>query len=177
MGWMSFLSPHHTTTDYGPFSGPPGELVPEENFWTLWCVERLTEADTPTIPLGATRSGLTSAHLYRPIFFTGRMPFLPPNQQCLSSEGIFPSCHPTKSIKALKEHRPQPRKATHWPHPFFIHHWTEHWSIYGRNIGPFTLALRHQYPSVTAAVCLLFKPNKVGAPAWLVDWVKVLHPS
>jgi len=24
----------------------PGEAVPEENFWTLWCKGRLTEADT-----------------------------------------------------------------------------------------------------------------------------------
>jgi len=38
--------------------------VPEENFWTLWCKERLTEVDTPTIWLGATPSGLTSAHLH-----------------------------------------------------------------------------------------------------------------
>jgi len=28
--------------------------VPEENFWTLWCKGRLTEADTPTIRLCAT---------------------------------------------------------------------------------------------------------------------------
>jgi len=28
--------------------------VPEENFWTLWRKGRLTEADTPTIRLGAT---------------------------------------------------------------------------------------------------------------------------
>jgi len=40
--------------------------VPEENFWTLWCKERLTEADTLTIQLGATPSGLSSAHLYHP---------------------------------------------------------------------------------------------------------------
>jgi len=66
----------------------PGEPVPEENFWTLWCKGRLTEADTGTIRLGATPSGLTSAHLHHPaIFFTGRMPFLPPNQQCQSTEG------------------------------------------------------------------------------------------
>jgi len=65
-----------------------GEPVPEENFWTLWCKGRLTEADTPTIRLGATPSGLTSAHIHHPpIFFTGRMPFLPPNQQCQSTEG------------------------------------------------------------------------------------------
>ena len=40
-----------------------GDPVPEENFWTLWCKGRLTEADTPTIRLGATPSGLTSAHV------------------------------------------------------------------------------------------------------------------
>jgi len=37
--------------------------VPEENFWTLWCKGRLTEADTLTIQLGATPSGLTSAYV------------------------------------------------------------------------------------------------------------------
>jgi len=62
--------------------------VPEENFWTLWCKGRLTQADTPTIRLGATPSGLTSAYLHRPpIFFTGRMPFLSPNQERQSTEG------------------------------------------------------------------------------------------
>jgi len=73
-----------TTTVLRPFfRDHPGEPVPEENFWTLWCKGRLTEADTPTIRLGATPSGLTSAHLHHPsIFFTGRMPFLPPNRQC-----------------------------------------------------------------------------------------------
>jgi len=28
------------------FPGPPSEPVPEDNFWTLWCKGRLTEADT-----------------------------------------------------------------------------------------------------------------------------------
>jgi len=65
-----------------------GEPVPEENFWTLWCKGRLTEADTPTIWRVATPSGLTSAHLYHPpIFFTGQMPFVPPNQQRQTTEG------------------------------------------------------------------------------------------
>jgi len=66
---------------------------------------RLTEADTPTIwhkgknskqtlmhlcidLQEATPSGLTSAHLHHPpIFFTGRMPFLPSNQQRENTEG------------------------------------------------------------------------------------------
>jgi len=69
------------------FPGHPGELVPEENFWTLWCKGRLTEADTPTIRMGATPCGLSDAHLHHPPFFTGRMPFLPPNQQYQSTEG------------------------------------------------------------------------------------------
>jgi len=79
---------HHTATILRPFFWDhPGEPVPEENFWTLWCKGRLTEADTPTIQLDATPSGLTSAHLHHPLFFTGRMPFLPPNQQRQSTEG------------------------------------------------------------------------------------------
>jgi len=58
---------HHTTTVLRPFfQDHPGEPVPEENFWALWCKGRLTEADTPTIRLGATPSGLTRAHLHHP---------------------------------------------------------------------------------------------------------------
>ena len=50
----------HTTTILRPyFRDHPGEPVPEENFWTLWCKGRFTEADTLTIRLGATPSGLT----------------------------------------------------------------------------------------------------------------------
>jgi len=68
----------------------PGEPVPEENFWTLWCKGRLTEADTPTIRRGATPSGLTSAHLhYPPHIFTG-------------IRAGCPSCRPANSVKALK---------------------------------------------------------------------------
>jgi len=49
---------NHTTTVLRPFfQDHPGEPVPEENFWTLWCKGRLTEADTPTNWLGATPSG------------------------------------------------------------------------------------------------------------------------
>jgi len=81
-------SPHHTTTVLQPFfRDHPGEASPEENFWTLWCKGTLTEADTPTIRLGAIPSRLTSAYLHHPPIFTGRMPFLPPNQQYQSIEG------------------------------------------------------------------------------------------
>jgi len=77
----------HTTVLRPFFRDHSGEPVPDENIWTLWCKGRLTEADAPTIQLGGTPSGLTSAHLHHPHFFTGRMPFLPPNQQCQSTEG------------------------------------------------------------------------------------------
>jgi len=55
-----------TQTFYGPFWDHLDEPVPEENFWTLWCKGRLIEADMQTIRLGATPSGLTSAHLHHP---------------------------------------------------------------------------------------------------------------
>ena len=75
-----FVREYTTTTVLRPFfRDHPGEPVPEVNFWTLWCKERLTEADTQTIRLGATPSGLTSAHLHHP-----------------------PSYRPTNSVKELK---------------------------------------------------------------------------
>jgi len=59
-----------TTTVLRPFFRDHlGQPVPEENFWTLWCKGKLTEADTPTIWLGATPSELTSANLCYPHIF------------------------------------------------------------------------------------------------------------
>jgi len=84
---LTTYTPPHTTVLRPFLRDHPGEPVPEGNFWTLWCKGRLTEADTLTIRLGATPSEPTSAHLHHPPFFTGQMPFLPPNQQCQSSEG------------------------------------------------------------------------------------------
>jgi len=88
--YTAFLD-HHTTLVLRPFlRDHPVEPVPEENFWTSWCKGRLTEADTLTIRLGATPTGLTSDHLHHPpIFFTGPMSFLPPNQQRQSIEGKY----------------------------------------------------------------------------------------
>jgi len=77
-----------TTTILWPsFRDHPGEPVPEENFWTLWCKRRLTEADTLTIRLVATPSALTSAHLHHPPYFL---------------QARCPSCHPSNSVKAPK---------------------------------------------------------------------------
>jgi len=70
------------------FQDHPGESVPEEKSWTLWCKGRLTtEAETPTIRLGATSSGLTSAHLHHPPHFF---------------QAGCPSYRPTNSVKAPK---------------------------------------------------------------------------
>jgi len=62
----------HTQPFYGPFSGTTRvSRCQKRNFWTLWCKGRLMEADTLTIRLGATLSGLSSAHLHHPpCFFT-----------------------------------------------------------------------------------------------------------
>jgi len=78
-----FLDNHHNRFTVYVFWDNPGELVPEENFWTLWCKGRLTEADTPTIRLGATPSGLTSAHLHHPPIFH-RPDALPATQPTVS---------------------------------------------------------------------------------------------
>jgi len=72
----------HTTVLWPLFQDHPGELVPEENFWTLWCKGRLTEADnTPTIRLGAIPSRLTSVHLHHPPIFYRPVALYASNQQ------------------------------------------------------------------------------------------------
>ena len=77
--------PHHTTPQlfYGPFSGTT---------WVSWWM------------VDATPSGLTSAHLHHPRFpiFTGRMPFLLPNQQCQSTE--VPKSHKIFSFGFPRPH-------------------------------------------------------------------------
>ena len=77
------LQTYHTTTVLRPFfRDHTGQPVPEKNFRALWCKGRLTEADTPTIWLGATPSRLSSAHLHHPFLQAG-----------------CPSCRPTNSVK------------------------------------------------------------------------------
>jgi len=69
------------------FRDHPGEPMPEENFCTLWCKGRLTEAYTPTMPMRTTLSRLTSAHLHHPPIFyrPGALPAA--HRQCQSTEG------------------------------------------------------------------------------------------
>ena len=87
LGYLLHASYHNHFTAL--FWDHLGEPVPEENFWTLWCKGRLTEADTQTIRVVATPSGLTSAHLHHPD---------PPS----FLQGECPSCRPTNRVKALK---------------------------------------------------------------------------
>ena len=104
-----------TTTILWPFfRDHPGDLMPEENFWALWCKGRLTEADTLTIRLGATPSGLTRAHLHHPPFFSGQMPFLPPNQQCQSTEGNYCIRIREKMLKFFSTLLPAPSPYLKW---------------------------------------------------------------
>jgi len=68
------------------FPGSPGEPVPEQNFWTLWRKGRLYGGWH--IDHLAGRYSIRTKQCPPPPsanFFTGRMPFLPPNQQCQSS--------------------------------------------------------------------------------------------
>jgi len=79
------LAPHTHTPQpfYGPFSGTTQ---------VSWCQKRTSGLyGTREINRGRhTDHQTTSAHLQHcPIFFMGWMPFLPPNQQCQSTEGHY----------------------------------------------------------------------------------------
>ena len=72
---------------YGPFFRDQlSEPVPEENFWTLWCQGRLTEADTDRL---AGRNSIQTNQCQPP-----------PSPIFLQDK--CPSCRPTNSVKALK---------------------------------------------------------------------------
>jgi len=51
-------------------------------FWIFMEQEKITEAEAPTVRVGATPTGLTASPppTTPQSFFTGQMPFLPPNQ-------------------------------------------------------------------------------------------------
>jgi len=67
----------------------------------------------------------------------------------ISSTGFVgagcPSCHPTNSVKVLKETQstdPKLGNISYWPHPFFIHNQ----SLERRGVAAFTPAVGRQYP-------------------------------
>jgi len=63
-----------------------GWVSPPPVFWTFMEQGKTTQAEVPTVWVGATPTGLTPQP---PRFFTGRMPFLPPNQQRQSTEAML----------------------------------------------------------------------------------------
>ena len=88
VSWKKHTHTGWTTTILRPFfRDHPGELVPEENFSTVWCKGRLTEAD---INHPAGRHSIRTNQCQ-----------LPPSP--LLQAGC-PSCHPTNSVKALKDY-------------------------------------------------------------------------
>jgi len=95
-----------TTTNLWPyFPDHPCEPVPEENFWTLWCKGRLTEADTPTIWLGTTPSVLTSAHLpifYRPVALHAAQPTVSKHWRQWKTNVVIVAVHHDDSYLVLK---------------------------------------------------------------------------
>jgi len=64
---------------------------------------KIMEAEVPTVRVGTTPTGLTAPPPPQPPRnFTGRMPFLPPNQQRQSTEGILTSVKDYKIKYKLK---------------------------------------------------------------------------
>jgi len=79
---------------YGPFSGTTRVSRRQKRTSALYGARKDQQRQTPTIRLGATPSGLTSAHLHHPHFL----------------QAGCPSCRPTNSVKALKaRHRTIPQ--------------------------------------------------------------------
>jgi len=62
-----------------------GWVSPPPVFWIFMEQGKIMEAGVPTVWVDATPIGLTAPP--PPRFFTGRMTFLPPNQQRQSTEG------------------------------------------------------------------------------------------
>ena len=100
--------PKHTqtrTTVSRPFfRDHPGEPVPEEKFWTSeqGKINRGRHIDHPA-GCHSIRTNQCPPPPF-PIFFTGRMPFLPPNQQCKSTEGNKPKHKPTNKLHMYAYH-------------------------------------------------------------------------
>jgi len=79
-------TPHHNRF-MALFLGTPSWTNKKRELLDFMVQGRLTQADTPIIRLGATPSGLSSAHLHHPPIFL---------------QAGCPSCRPANSVKALK---------------------------------------------------------------------------
>ena len=97
------------------------------NFWTLWCKGRLTEADTPTIRLGATPSGLRSAHIHHPIFYR---PDAPPAAQPTVSKHWRQTTFILQGINTPPETNCHNSKQGNvHDHLLFRYPWHKHWQV------------------------------------------------
>jgi len=73
---------------YGRFSGTTRvSRCQKRNFWTLWCKGRLTEQTHRPSSWAPLHPDQPVPTFTIPPFFTGRIPFLPSNLQCQSTEG------------------------------------------------------------------------------------------
>jgi len=79
---------HHHNHFTALFPGPPGWAGARRELLDFMAQGKISRGRHTDHPPGATPSRLSSTHLHYPaIFFTIRMPFLPSNQQCQSTEG------------------------------------------------------------------------------------------
>jgi len=86
----------HATILWPSFQDYPGEPVPEENLPLDFMVQgKITEADTPTIRLGATPSRLISDPPPSSRHFSARCPFCrnPPNLSWLGTGTKYVGLH------------------------------------------------------------------------------------
>ena len=94
----------HTHTFNGPFLGLPGwaGTRKEKPIWILLKQETVSGSGISwAICKSAPRSRQITTPAPQPLcFFTGRMPFLPPNQQCQSTEGIRHYWHCLHSMRS-----------------------------------------------------------------------------
>jgi len=78
----------HTTVLRLFFRDHPGEPVPEENFLDFMVQGKIDRGRHTDHPAGCHSIRTNQCPPPPSPIFTGRMPFLPPNQQCQSTEGI-----------------------------------------------------------------------------------------
>jgi len=104
--WHKSIQHQTTTTVLRPcFQDHPGEPVPEENFWDFTVQRKINRGRHTNHPAGhhsiRTKQCPPPSS---PMFFTGRMPFQPSNQQCQNLFSVPEIFHKQtkKSQRALK---------------------------------------------------------------------------
>jgi len=141
-----------------------------ENFWTLCCKGRLTEADTQTIRLGATPSGLTSSHLHHPPIFY-RPDALPAAQPTVSKHGRQLCI--TKLLIANNSNAPN---TSSWK-LYTVHLSANHNSKLHLSQKPITIIFFKNYNNINKITSFLKANERLEhCPHWFLDSVFVLSP-